>query len=174
MPTNPNIGIPLESVVHQQLCNYIRFKYPDVLFNSDGAGNNLSKTQAGMNTMLRSSRAMPDFNLMVPKGPYCGFFLEVKRGYTLLLREKDLTKVLKGDYKLRLKGDFWDLHIEEQAALHDKLRAAGYFANFGVGFEDCCETVDWYMALAPHTTVPGSPPLSVWASEPSAPSSSGV
>lgn len=132
---NPNVGIPLESVVHQTVCQYIAYKYPDVMFNSDGAGNYLSPTQAGMNKMLRSGAGFPDLQLLVPKGRYFGMFLELKReNATVYLKNGNLST---------------NSHIQEQAGVLNRLIALGYYANFAVGADDAMRQIDHYMGLKP-------------------------
>lgn len=38
-----------------------------------------------------------------------------------------------------------DKHLEEQAEMLEKLRARGYRAEFGVGFEGCKKIIDEYL-----------------------------
>jgi hypothetical protein len=122
-----------ESVLHRLVADYVRLKYPDVIFNSDGAGNNLSRTQAAMSSMLRSSAGFPDLQLCIPKGEYHGFFLELKRdGTAVRLKNGELTA---------------DRHIREQYHMLERLCQAGYFADFGIGYEDATSKVDYYMGL---------------------------
>lgn len=132
---NPNIGIPLESVVHQTVCQYIRVKYPDAMFNSDGAGNNLSKAQAGMAKMLRSSAGFPDLFICEPKGRYFGMFLELKRENALVYLKNGILSTNE--------------HIQEQAEMINALIARGYYANFALGSDDAITKIDWYMGLGP-------------------------
>ena len=56
-----------EYKLHAAICKYITVQYPKVIYFSDGSGNNLSKTQAGMSKMLRSDRGIPDLFLCEPK-----------------------------------------------------------------------------------------------------------
>src|SRR5260221_11074897 len=78
------LATPTEAIVHRQICDYLRFQYPHIIFNSDGAGNNLSRAQAGMSKMLRSSSGVPDLMIFSPQRGYHGFFLELKREGTKL------------------------------------------------------------------------------------------
>src|SRR4051794_38293717 len=130
-----------EAIIHRQVCDYIRLQYPGVFFNSDGAGNNLSRAQAGMAKMLRSHRGYPDLFIAEPRKGYHGLYIELKREGTKLRREKDCTAVLKDDHKLRKAGDWWDLHTEEQAIVMETLAAKGYYCAFGVGFEDTTQLI---------------------------------
>lgn len=132
---NPNIGVPLEYVVHQMVCKYIKAKYPNAVFNSDGAGQNqTSKFARGQATMLRSSRGYPDLFLAVPKGTFHGLFLELKReNASVYLKNGTLST---------------NEHIQEQAEVLQKLVNAGYYADFGIGFDDAIKKIDWYMSLS--------------------------
>lgn len=130
---NPNIGIPLESVVHRQVCDYIRLKWPDVIFNSDMSAGKLSRAEAGTRKMLRSTRGFPDLQILRPKGQFFGLFLELKReNATVYLQNGKLST---------------SPHIQEQAAMLNSLMTEGYYANFALGFEDARTKIDWYMGL---------------------------
>ena len=47
--------------------------------------------------------------------------------------------------KKRKKGDFKNLHLDEQNQQIMKLRKKGYAAGFGVGLSKCLCIVDYYM-----------------------------
>lgn len=128
------LATPLESVVHRQVCDYVRLKWPDAIFNSDGAGNNLSRAQAGMAKMLRCSAGFPDWFLAQPMGRYHGLFLELKReGVKLCL--KDGCALVSHE------------HIHQQEYMLEMLQKQGYAADFAVGVEEAIMKIDWYMAL---------------------------
>lgn len=132
-PPNPNIGIPLESVVHRQVCDFIRLRWPDVIFNSDMSAGKLSKAEAGTRKMLRSTRGFPDLQILRPKGRYFGLFLELKRqNAPIYLKNGNLST---------------NLHTQEQAAMLQHLMNEGYYANFALGTEDTMKQIEWYMAL---------------------------
>lgn len=71
--------------------------------------------------------------------------LKSKKDGTKLKRDKDAKKPLKGEIKIRKKGDWFDKHIEEQAEMLEKLRARGYKAEFGIGLEECKKIIDEYL-----------------------------
>lgn len=123
---------PIEQVVHRQICDYMRLQYPDVIFNSDGAGNHQpSKTMRGMNAMLRSRRGYPDIFIAEPTAIFHGMFLEVKREGIVVMR---------ADGQLVAKE-----HLREQFYLLEALKAKGYYAAFAFGFDDAREKIDAYM-----------------------------
>ena len=74
-----------------------------------------------------------------------GLYLEIKKDGTKLKRDKDAKKPLKGEIKIRKKGDWWDKHVEEQAEMLEKLRERGYRAEFGVGLSKCKQIIDEYL-----------------------------
>ena len=76
---------------------------------------------------------------------YCGLYIELKRDDVQLIRSKDATKITKDDYKLRKKGDWYDLHTEEQANMLGALRKEGYCAEFAVGFNEAVKLIDNYV-----------------------------
>lgn len=122
---------PKESVVHRQVCEYLHLQYSDAIFNSDGAGNNLSIAQAGQSKILRSRRGYPDIFIAEPRGAYHGLFIELKRdpsGY----------KLVTGDLRR-------DRHTQEQAYLLMLLRKRGYCAEFAGGFDEARLLIDKYM-----------------------------
>ncbi len=128
------LATPLESVVHRQVCDYVRLKWPTAIFNSDGAGNNLSRAQAGMAKMLRCAAGFPDWFLAEPHGRYHGLFLELKR---------EGTKLCLTDGCALVSHE----HIHEQERMLDQLQHRGYAADFAVGYDEAIMKIEWYMAL---------------------------
>ena len=88
-----------EAQLHNMVCDYIRTKYPNVIFNSDLSGIKLTIGQATKLKSLRSSRAFPDIAIYEPRGGYHGLFIEMKA---------EGTKLLKRD------GSMATEHIKEQ------------------------------------------------------------
>jgi len=85
-----------------------------------------------MHKSLQSGRSFPDLFLFAPRvhgdKHYCGMALELKRqGVTIY--------VSRGANKGSLVSD---PHIREQAAMLKELNRLGYFARFGIGFDQCC------------------------------------
>lgn len=123
---------PTEAAIQLKLCSYIRENYPFAIFNSDGAGNNVSKAQAGINKMLRSGSGYPDLFIAEPKGQYRGMFLELKREGTI---------IYKKDGELTTNE-----HIRIQAEMLNELCSRGYWADFAVGLDQAIELVDAYFS----------------------------
>lgn len=150
-----------EHSLYEQIARYIQLQYPDVIYRFDLAADlKLTPGQAAKHHRLHPERGYPDlfiaessenvnskdWNGIVREwGFYFGFYIEIKKDGTKLKRDKDAKKILKGDTKIRKKGDWFDKHIEEQAEMLEKLRARGYKAEFGVGYESTVKMIRDYL-----------------------------
>ncbi len=120
-----------EEQIHIQICNYIKVKYPSVLFTSENSGLRVFWKQAKMLKAMRSCSGLPDIMIFEPRKQKAGMFLEVK---------KEGTKIYKRDGDLRK-----DKHLNEQEDILHRLKQKGYFAEFVVGFDEARSIIDWYM-----------------------------
>lgn len=124
-----------------QVADYLRLRYPNVLFHSDyGSGLRLTPGQAVKQKRLQGGRrAWPDMFIAeaMPKMGYKGIMI----WYGLFLELK------RSDVKIRKKnGDLVaNEHIREQAALLDELRKRGYKAEFACGFDEAKKIIDEYL-----------------------------
>jgi hypothetical protein len=119
-----------EATIHRQLCQYIRIKYPTVIFTSEPSGLRLPIGQAKKLKELRSGTKLPDLWIIEPRGGYFGLFIEIK-----------------ANFFFKKNGQYKTKHIADQAVMLEKLRNKGYFANFATGFESCRNMIDNYMKL---------------------------
>jgi hypothetical protein len=119
-----------EYQLHKSICKFISVQYPKAIFFSDGSGNNLSKTQAGMSKMLRSSRAVPDLFICEPKGDYHGLFLEIKT-----------SSPFKKNGEIR-----GNEHLKEQLNMLWRLEQKGYKAQFVWDLTDAIVVIKKYMS----------------------------
>ena len=122
-----------EAQVQEALATYIRIKYPKVIFHSDfGSGAKLTVGQARKQKRQNAGmRGFPDLQICQPIDRWNGFFLEIKKeGVCVVLKNGKLTS---------------REHIREQASMIERLRSVGYWADFGIGYEDCRQKVDAYM-----------------------------
>lgn len=144
-----------EDNLHSQVAEYIRRQYPNVLFRTDfAAGIKMTQGMANKHKSLQACRAWPDLFIAAPmyrdnKQDFYGLFIELKKDGTKLKREVDAKKILKGETELRVAGDWWDQHIEEQAAVLQMLGMNGYCVTFAIGFEDTKKVIDRYLADNP-------------------------
>jgi len=143
-----------EENIYMTIAKYMKVKYPDLVFRFDyGAGIKLTMGQAIKQKAIQSGRAYPDLFIarqatkLIEGGTvkYAGLYIEIKKSDVVLRRPKDSKKLLQGDYKIRKKGDWFDMHIEEQANMLKKLSEEGYCADFGVGVNGTLKLIDWYL-----------------------------
>lgn len=147
-----------EENLYEQVARYMALKHPDVLYHFDLSGMWTSSHHLRNLYGRLNRRAFPDLFIYRTTmfdgttNPCAGLALELKREGTKLKRTKDLTKLLKGDTHLRRAGDWWDAHIEEQAAVLDELRNSGYYAEFAVGLATAVMLIDSYLGGTFSTT----------------------
>jgi len=124
-----------EQNLQLQVCRYLDLQYPNAIYLTDyAAGMKLTRYQAGIRTSMQSCRGLPDLIVLSPQfrdgKQYAGLCLELKRdGTRVYLKNGNMTA---------------DEHIREQAAVIKRLNDVGYFARFGIGFENCKKLIDWY------------------------------
>jgi hypothetical protein len=126
-----------EEKIQISISKYVKAQYPDVIFNSDiASGMRLPIWIAASAKAMRSERGQPDMVFLEPRGGYCGLCIEVK---------KDEAQVFNKNGEM--KGGKSAGHLREQVAILERLRAKGYKAEFGLGFEDTKKIIDEYMLL---------------------------
>lgn len=123
-----------ESELQTQVADYIRLRYPKVLFHSDfGSGIKLTMGQAIKQKRQNGGRrAWPDMIVArpMPDKGYCALFIELK---------KEGTRLFKKD------GTPASDHIKEQSELLEELERWGYKAVFAVGFDEAKRIIDEYL-----------------------------
>lgn len=127
-----------EEGIQIAICNYIKKEYPDVIFTCDlSSGMKLPIWIAAKHKSMRSSRGLPDlFISRTVKSHdviiYSGLFIELKKdGNSPFLKDGSLSK---------------DKHVQEQAAILQRLRFQGYSAEFAVGYEQAVKIIDEYLS----------------------------
>lgn len=117
--------------VHEQVCEYLKSKYPGTVYHTDPAGLMMTKAQAGMLTRLQQKRGWPDLFIAEPVGKYHGCFIELKRPDAgVWLKDNSISK---------------SQHVQEQLEVLESLDAKGYYANFAQGFDEAQLIIDMYM-----------------------------
>lgn len=135
-----------EHNLYEQIARYLQLQYPNVIYRFDIAADlKLTPGQAAKHKRLHPRRGYPDlfiaessenvnsndWNSIVREwGFYFGLYIEIK---------KDGEKLTKKD------GSWRTPHIAEQAEMLERLRQAGYKAEFGIGFEGCKLIIDDYL-----------------------------
>lgn len=122
-----------EAILQAHVADYLRLRYPNVIFHSDyGSGIRLTPGQAMMQKRQNGGRrAWPDMFIARATDKYHGLFIELK---------KDGTRILKKDGTLVA-----DQHIREQFDMLIELEQEGYKAVFGVGFQNTKQIIDEYL-----------------------------
>ena len=123
----------LEDQVHKLVVQYLKLRYPQVIFRSDGAGLKLPIGLAMKFKNIQCCRAYPDLFIAEPRKNFAGLYIEIK---------KDRDEYLRKDGTIRK-----DKHIQEQLFVMAKLQAKGYLCNFGGGFAECKNIIDEYLSL---------------------------
>lgn len=127
-----------------QLARYLRYAHSDVLFHFDyGSGLKMTMGQAVRQKRL-NERSWPDLFIAVPTR--CEPLLAAE-GDTPALQQHGLFLELKraGTRLRKRNGDWASNHLAEQAATLERLRAAGYGAEFAVGIDEAVRLIDNYL-----------------------------
>lgn len=120
-----------EKALHKSVCQYLKYQYPDVMFNSDMAGSmKLTIGQAVQIKSLRSNRGFPDIIIFEARGNYHGLLIELKKD---------------GERIYNKKGECSTPHILEQSACICRLNQKGYKACFAVGFDEAVKIINEYL-----------------------------
>ena len=129
-----------EKTLHRAVCDYLRYHYPYVIFNTDLSGSmRLTMGQAVAIKAPRSNRGFPDLVIYEPRGIYHGLFIELKKeGERLYTKEYTSGRVNKDSRPV-------SPHIAEQIQCLVALRERGYKAEFAVGFNQAKELIDNYL-----------------------------
>lgn len=120
-----------EKELHKQVCKYIDIQYPDVIYLSDPSGMRVS---IGLIMEIKAKRckkyAIPDLIILHPNKVYKGLIIEIK---------KDLSQIITKDGSFRKTK-----HVQDQKRTLDRLNELGYFAFFGVSFDQIKSVIDQY------------------------------
>lgn len=132
-----------EAQLQVQVADYIRLKYPHVLFHSDyGSGVKLTMSQAVMQKRQNGGRrSWPDLIIAKPGYEYIASDVKQLRFALFLELKREGTRIFKKDGTLVA-----DEHIREQFDLLEQLRQEGYAAEFACGFDEAKRIIDEYLA----------------------------
>ena len=132
-----------EHNLYEQIARYLQLQYPNIIYRFDIAADlKLTPGQAAKHKRLHPERGYPDLFIAESStniwhspvrewGLHFGLYLEIKT---------ESNSPYKKDGTLKK-----DKHLEEQAEMLEKLRARGYRAEFGVGFDGCRKIIDNYL-----------------------------
>lgn len=118
--------------VQLQFCKWIKLQYPNLIFRSDiQSAGKLSGQMQNIKQILDPFKAWPDVQVYLPKGQYIGLHIELKRlNSGTFLKDGSLSS---------------GKHVQEQAEMHNVLRALGYRVEFAEGFEQAKFILNNYM-----------------------------
>lgn len=129
-----------EKELHIQICDYLKLQYPHVRFSSNfGSGIKMTIGQASVQKRQQSHKGYPDLFIIARSKHYSyqgsvewysGLFIEIK---------KDGEKIFKKDGKT-----YKSEHLESQAEYIDYLNENGFYATFGIGFDEIRKIIDDY------------------------------
>lgn len=120
-----------EAYLQEQVCQYLKLQYPDVLFHSDySAGLHLPIWLAVKRKKLNSCKGLPDLYIFEKKGDASGLALELKA---------EGVKIQKKN------GEYRTEHIKEQMKILDRLIDQGWRAGIAIGFESAKIIIDGYL-----------------------------
>lgn len=121
-----------EHNLYEQIAHYLQFQYPDVIYRFDLAADlKLTPGQAAKHKRLHPTRGYPDLFIAESSSKDHGLYLEIKT---------ESNSPYKKDGTLKK-----DKHLEEQAEMLERLRARGYKAEFGVGYESTVKMIRDYL-----------------------------
>ena len=126
-----------ETILYEQLAQYMNLNYPGVLYHFDLSGvNNPSPRSRALYSRL-NGRGFPDMFIYAlgsyADRTYYGLALELKRA---------------GERIKKRNGEWADEHVAEQWQYIQRLRQSGYVADIVVGFDDAREAIDSYLKYA--------------------------
>ena len=120
-----------EESLSKSVSRYLKLQYPDLVFTCDASGVRLTMGQATALKAQRSVHKIPDMIILKPNSKYHGLILELK--------SEDSSPFLKDGSLSTGK------HIQEQNNTLNELSRVGYYAVFGVGFDNTKKIIDDYM-----------------------------
>lgn len=148
-----------ELELQAQVADYIRLKYPSVIFHSDfGSGIKLTMGQAIRQKRLNGGRrSWPDMFIAEPKVRHTtdGEW-GIKLGWAQLDDGTDYYAMMFAGLMIELKKAgtriyrkdgrlVSDAHIREQFDMLEQLRRRGYAAEFACGFDEAKKIIDEYL-----------------------------
>lgn len=141
-----------EDALQVRIANYIKRRWPHVIFISDPAGIffkefDYNKELPKKLKAINSDRGRTDMTILYPSRGYHGLCIELKPDGAVIknkdgtLRKQLVTRKVRTAYGIRyVRYD----HLKEQAEKLQLLNDLGFFARFGIGFDKTTKILDWY------------------------------
>lgn len=120
-----------EYELQKQICQWISYQYPGLLFLSDTVASvKLTMQQALRNSLIQKKGfKTPDLLIFQPNNKYHGLFIELK-----------IKSPFKKDGEIKS-----DDHLEGQLSTIKELNSKGYYACFSWSFEMTIDIINKYM-----------------------------
>lgn len=117
-----------ETKIYLSLSQYLQLQYPDIVFHFD---IKLQSLGAGIiNKRMNPINGFSDLVIFEPRGNLHGLFLEIKKD---------------GEKLFKINGEYKTPHLKEQADFLEKMNQKGYYAKFGIGWEECIDIIKKYL-----------------------------
>lgn len=137
-----------EESIQLAVCNYLRAKYPDVIWFCDlSSGMKLPIWIAAKNKKMRSHRGLPDLYILRPryvKGKRRTMVSGFTEEYTLMYHGLCI-ELKKDDVRLKTGGIAKSDHHDEQADILARLNQLQFKAVFACGLEEAIKVIDEYL-----------------------------
>ena len=132
-----------EEWLQRSISDFLKLKYPNILFNLDMSGVKLPMGLAVKVKNLRNGKSYPDMMIYEKRHGYCALFMELKKESPYLKDGKTLKKKIlyKNVGGVRIPYD----HLKEQKNMLEKLNQRGYFAVFVWDIDAAKKLIDWYL-----------------------------
>ncbi len=128
----------LEEELQKKVIREIKFRWPelrDCIHAGSLSGMKQSASRGKRAKDMGHAAGFPDLGIYISRGVYSTIYLELKYDNAYPFRK---------DGSLRK-----DEHIENQARWLMRLREAGHYADFAVGYEESIRKIDAYINLQP-------------------------
>src|SRR5580692_2260621 len=124
-----------EADVHYSVVQWLKLKWPRILFHTDSAGELVFHSQRQRHAKLNHQGiAFPDLQILAAHRGYLGLFVEMKRDGEELYNKSGLWK---------------NEHLIRQNETIKLLNDRNYFAVFEKGFDSTITRIDWYLSGPP-------------------------
>ena len=122
----------MESELQTKVCKELRKHYPNLVFFSDfAAGLKMSDYMCVLRSLQACEGKYLDLTILEPSGIYHGLIIEIK--------------CTKSDLFLVDGVSLGSDHVQEQFNMVKRLRTKGYYADFGVGYDDIMGMIEDYI-----------------------------
>jgi hypothetical protein len=147
-----------EQSIQNELCDWFKQVLPGEHFISDtGSGAFNSDYAKEQHNRQQSHKNEPDIKILAARHGKYGLLIELKRdgfklrmgrdGHKIRLYKDKKGRIIEADYKVRKKGDWASLHIENQAAVLLDYESKGYCARFAIGLTHAKKIIAGYFDL---------------------------